>query len=225
MNDRSSLAPYRDLSLATLYLMVGLIPIQMVLFALFPHPGTILGWFTLFRDSPLVGFIGFDVLYMLSNILMVLFYLSLMILIKEKMNRLTLFALLLSLVSMTIYFSSNRAIEMFTISGKYFAASSQSQRDSFIAAGELLLSVYKGTSYFVYYVLNGLSLLLLFRSLGGVDGFSRRTLVAGQTSGFLMLVPASMGTVGMVFSLLSLIPWIVTCLFLAKDIRSMKIEE
>ena len=58
---------------------------------------------------------------------------------------------------------------MYIISGKYFAATREMQKLSFIAAGELLLSVYKGSAYFIYYILNGLSLILLFKSFSNLS--------------------------------------------------------
>lgn len=194
----------------------------MVLFILFPHPNTILGWFTLYKNTPVLGFIGFDVIYAFSNVLMIFSFVSLLIIIKKNMNNLTLFAFILSFISITIYFSSNRSIEMYTISHKYFEAANEIQKQSFLAAGELLLSVYKGSSYFIYYILNGLSLILLFRSFNSIECFSKRTVRAGIISGFLMLVPATMGIIGMTFSLTSLIPWIFTCFFLVSDVKKIK---
>ncbi|MDA3958755.1 MAG: hypothetical protein PF479_18705, partial [Oceanispirochaeta sp.] len=85
-----------------------------------------------------------------------------------------------------------------------------------------LLSVYKGSSYFIYYTLSGLSLILLFKSFSKIEYFSKRTVITGIISGFLMLVPATMGIIGMILSLLSLIPWIITCLFLVYDIKRIK---
>ena len=138
------------------------------------------------------------------------------------MNNLTIFAFILAFISLTIYFSSNRFIEMYTISNKYFEATNEIQKYSLIAAGELLLSVYKGSSYFIYYTLSGLSLILLFKSFSKIEYFSKRTVKMGILSGFFMLVPATMGIIGMVFSLLSLIPWIITCVFLVSDIKKIK---
>jgi len=194
----------------------------MVLFMLFPHPTTIVEWFELYKNTPILGFIGFDIIYVFSNILMVFFYLSLFIIIRNNLNNLTLFAFILSFISITIYFSSNRFIEMYAISNKYYEATNEIQKYSLIAAGQLLLSVYKGSSYFIYYVLSGISLIFLFISFNKINFFSKRTIRIGILSGFLMLIPATMGIIGMIFSLLSLIPWIITCLFLISDINKIK---
>jgi len=111
---------------------------------------------------------------------------------------------------------------MYVISNKYYEATTDIQKYSLIAAGQLLLSVYKGSSYFIYYVLSGISLIFLFISFKNMNLFSKRTIRVGILSGFLMLIPATMGVIGMMFSLLSLIPWIITCLFLIHDINKIK---
>lgn len=222
MNNHSNIASYCNFSAIIIYSIVALIPIQMVLFIMFPHPNTIIEWFSLYKDTPIIGFIGFDIVYIFSNVLMIFLYLSLFIIIKKNMNNLTIFAFILAFISLTIYFSSNRFIEMYTISNKYFEATNEIQKYSLIAAGELLLSVYKGSSYFIYYILSGLSLILLFKSFSKIEYFSKRTVKMGILSGFFMLVPATMGIIGMVFSLLSLIPWIITCVFLVGDIKKIK---
>ena len=79
MNNHSDIAPYCNFLTKIIYLLVVLIPIQMVLFIIFPHPNTILEWFTLFNDTPIIGFIGFDIVYIFSNVLMIFLYLSLFI--------------------------------------------------------------------------------------------------------------------------------------------------
>ena len=222
MNNRNSLKPYYNFCILTIILMIVLIPIQIVLFILFPHPTTIIEWFTLFKNNPILGFISFDIIYAFSNVLIIFFYISLFIIIKNKLNNLSIFALILAIICTTIYFSSNRFIEMYMISGKYFEATSEMQKLSFIAAGELLLSIYKGSSYFIYYVLSGLSLILLFKSFSKNVFFSKKTVGAGILSGILMLVPSTLGVVGMTMSLLSLIPWTITCFFLIVDINKNK---
>ena len=110
MNNNQTITNYCNFLTFIIYFMIALIPIQMVLFALFPHPSTIVGWFSLFRDSPVVGFIGFDIFYIFSNILMIFFYISLLIVLKDKITNQLIFALILSFISITIYFLSRSAI-------------------------------------------------------------------------------------------------------------------
>src|SRR5215207_1798565 len=48
-----------------------LIPIQMVVFFLWPPPNTVIGWFTLFQDNALVGLLDMDLLLIVDYLLLV----------------------------------------------------------------------------------------------------------------------------------------------------------
>lgn len=66
---------------------------------------------------------------------------------------------------------------------------------------------YTGTIFNVYYVLNAICLLLFSYALIKSPRFKKSLgLWMGFSSGILMIVA---GTIGMTFSLLSLIPWVV----------------
>jgi hypothetical protein len=48
--------------------------------------------------------------------------------------------------------------------------------------------------------------------------FSKATAIWGLVSGFFMLIPSTAGMLGLVFSLVSLIPWIVFSLLVGKQL-------
>jgi hypothetical protein len=48
---------------------VALIPIQIIIFVVWPPPTTVSDWFTLFQDNWLLGLLSLDLLYMLDNTL------------------------------------------------------------------------------------------------------------------------------------------------------------
>ncbi len=47
------------------------IPIQMVVFFLWPPPNSVIGWFTLFQDNALVGLLDMDLLLIVDYLLLV----------------------------------------------------------------------------------------------------------------------------------------------------------
>jgi fumarate reductase subunit D len=57
--------------------IVLLIPIQIVIFVVWPPPNTVIGWFTLFQDSPVVGLIDMDLLLIVDSVLVVMVFLAL----------------------------------------------------------------------------------------------------------------------------------------------------
>ena len=97
---------------------------------------------------------------------------------------------------------------MLTLSTKYWNAQPASQH-MYIAAGEALLAGYTGTAFNAYYVLNAAALLLFSAAVYKSVHFSKAIGVWGLVSGVFMIVPSSAGQLGMVFSLLSLVPWAI----------------
>jgi hypothetical protein len=71
------------------------------------------------------------------------------------------------------------------------------------------MASYTGTASNVYYVLNTICLLLFSYSILKSSQFKKSVGLWGLASGFFMIIPSSAGLIGMVFSLLSLIPWMV----------------
>lgn len=200
-----------------------LIPIQIVFYILWPHPDSIIGWFELFQRNWLLGLIGFDLLYMLSMIPMILLFIAMFFALFKTRKLLSIIAVIFGLMGIAIYFSSNTAIEMLSVSQQYAQATTEQQKEILLAAGQTFYSMYGGTAYAAYYILNGLALILFFIAMIPNTLFRKSTAYIGLSAGILMLVPATAGIVGMTMSLLSLLPWSVFCVLVAQDF--MKISK
>ena len=211
---------YRAGIIATIF-MVTMIPVQIAFFLIWPHPTNILDWFTLFNNNWIIGLISYDFLYMLSMIASIFLYIALFFALFEKQKSLSLFALIIGLVGLSIYFPSNTSIEMLSISRQYFNASTEYDKGLFIASGQTLHSIWKGTSYSVYYILNGFALILFFLAMVKDNKFRKSTSYIGLTSGFLMTVPATAGIIGMTMALLSLLPWTIFSILVIQDFSRM----
>jgi len=195
--------------------MLVLIPLQMAIFILCPPPDTVEGFFRLYRQSWVLGLLDMDFLYILNNTILIFLYTSLAICLMREKPAATLAALLLGLVGIACYYPTNPAFEMLNLSHGYWKAAAETQ-GQYLAAGEALLAGYQGTAFDVYYVFNAVALLLFAGAVHASPRFSRAMGVWGILSGILMLVPSSAGAVGMVFSVLSLLPWAVFLLMAAK---------
>jgi hypothetical protein len=210
------IALYRTGMIATAF-MVTMIPLQIAFFLIWPHPTNIVDWFTLFNNNWIIGLISYDFLYMLSMIAAIFLYIALFFALFENQKSLSLFAFIIGLIGLAIYFPSNTSIEMLSISRQYLNASTEYDKGLFIASGQTLNSIWKGTSYSVYYVLNGIALILFFFAMVKDNKFRKSTSYIGLTSGFLMTVPATAGIIGMTMSLLSLLPWSVFSILVIQD--------
>lgn len=188
--------------------MLILIPIQIIVYVIAPPPDTVKGLFELYQQNPFLGLLSLDFLYLFNNIIIIVIYLALFVLLYQEKPITVLLALILGLIGIACYYPSNPAFEMLTLSNRYFQAQPE-QLNIYLAAGEAVMAGYTGTTFDVYYVLSTICLLLFAFALLKSRRFKKPVGLWGLTSGFFMIIPSSAGVIGMIFSLLSIIPWIV----------------
>lgn len=188
--------------------MLIIIPMQIAVYVIAPPPDTVMGFFELYQQNPFLGLLSLDFLYLFNNVIIVLIYLALFILLYREKPVTVLLALILGLIGIACYYPSNPAFEMLTLSTQYYQALPEQQM-IYLAAGEAVMSGYTGTSFDVYYVLSTICLLLFSFAIIKSQRFKKSVGLWGLASGFFMIIPSSAGVLGMIFSLLSLVPWVV----------------
>ena len=198
--------------------MLILIPLQIVIYVIAPPPDTVKGFFELYQKNPFLGLLSLDFLYLFNNAILVIIYLALFVLLYREKPITVLLALILGLIGIACYYPSNPSFEMLTLSNQYFQAQPE-QQTIYLAAGEALMAGYTGTTFDVYYVLSTICLLLFSYALIKSNKFKKSVGLWGLASGFFMIVPSSAGVLGMIFSLLSLIPWVVFVALLMINFR------
>jgi len=127
-----------------------------------------------------------------------------------------LIAVVFGITGIAAYFASNTAFEMLSLSSQYSAAATEAQRAMFLTAGQVMLETYKGTAFDIYYVLNTIVLFVFSVVMLRSNIFSRTTAYLGILAGVLMVVPSSAGTIGLYFSLASLVPWAIWLILVAR---------
>ena len=200
---------------ATMAILI-IIPVQIAIFTIWKIPTSIEEWFTLYHSNWLLGLIHQDFLYIINNVLVALMYLAFYVLLKPRNESLMTVAILLGFLGISAYLGSNKSFEMLQLSKLYFGAGSELQKGMFIAAGQVMLSGWQGTAFDIYYILNGITLVLIAYVMLKSNVFTRKTAVIGLVSGILMMIPSTAGTIGLFFSLLSLIPWYIFSILAAK---------
>jgi len=189
--------------------MLVIMAAQMIVFIIWPPPDTVLDLFNLFQKNAFLGLLSMDLLYVANNSVLILIYLALYAALKPVDESAALVALVSGLVGIAAYYPSNTAFEMLALSRQYAAALNDAQRLIYQSAGQAMLETYGGTAFDMYYVLNAAALLiftvLMFRS----PFFSKTIAAIGLASGILMTIPSTAGTLGLIFSLASLLPWAV----------------
>ncbi|MBN2697131.1 MAG: hypothetical protein JXR38_06270 [Bacilli bacterium] len=197
------------------FTMVGIIFVQVAIFFIEPMPETAQGWLTLLHERPFLGLLHQDLLYLVNNTILIFMYFALYFTLGKKRESLLLIALIVGLAGALLYYTSNRAIEMYYLSQRYFSTSDPFVRSTYLALAESYLDIWTGTAFTVYYFLSGISLLIFSFVMLRSDVYSRTTAISGLVSGILMSVPSSFGMVGMIMALLSLVPWIVFSIMVA----------
>lgn len=189
--------------------IVLIIPVQIVIFSLYPPPDTVEGFFAVFAQSKWLGLLSLDLLYYLNNALLSLVYLALFVALRKVNYSAMLIALMLGLIGIAVYYSSSVGFEMLALSKNFEQSSSAETSQQILAAGRAILARYKGSAFDVYYVLNAVALIIISLVMFKPNRFGRAAAVWGLIAGIFMIIPSTAGTIGLVFSLISLIPWAV----------------
>ena len=196
--------------------MVVIIPLQIIVFFVSFPPETAELWLALFTENWALGLLQMDLLFIVDNMLLVLLYLTLYLILKEKNEPVMMVAILLGLLGIASFFSSNPAFEMWQTAREY----AKMPRENLLTIAEALIFQWKGTAFNIYYVLNGITLIataLVMRN----SVFGNKTATVGLISGLLMVIPSTAGTVGLVCSLLSLIPWMIFHIMMMGTFRKL----
>jgi len=196
-------------------LMIVTIVAAISVFIVSPPPTTVLNWFTLFHENGLLGLLDMDLLMLVGIALSGLIYIALYGALRQSNQPIMLLGMIIGLVGITTYLSSNTAFNMLSLSSQYAAASTDAERAQLLGAGKAMLAIWQGSAYDVGYVLGGIAMLIIAVVMLRSAVFSKATGWVGLLVGVLMLIPATAGTVGLVFSLLSLVPTMIWSILIA----------
>lgn len=204
-------------------IMLILIPLQIAVFIISPPPATVKEFFELFQQSPFLGLLSLDFLYLFNNAIIAVIYLALFILLYNEKPVSVILAFMLGLIGIACYYPSNPAFEMMTLSHQFTQALPE-LKSIYLAAGEAVMASYTGTTFNAYYVLSTLCLLLFSYAILKSRHFHKSVGLWGLVSGFFMIVPSSAGKLGMVFSLLSLVPWVIFVILLMNKFKKLALN-
>jgi hypothetical protein len=192
------------------------VPIQIAVFVAYPPPSTVIGWYTLFQNNRFLGLLDMDLLLVVDQVLMCLILLALYAAIRRASQSFMAIALTAGLVGIASYFASSTAFNMLSLSDQYAAATSDAQRSIFLAAGQTMVVIWTGTAFDVGYVLEGVALLIIAVVMLRSTLFSKLTAYVGILLGVMSLLPPTAGTIGLVFSLGSLVPLEIWYILIAR---------
>jgi hypothetical protein len=151
-------------------------------------PNSVGDWFTLLQNDRLLG-LAFLKLFDLANYALVgLVFLALYPALRRVNASIMTITVASGFIGIAVYFASNQAISMLTLSDQYAAATTDAQRAMFLAAGEAMLAtVYQGTGDSLSLFLVTLAGLMISIVMLRSEIFSRVTAYLGILAHVLVL--------------------------------------
>ncbi|NWJ48851.1 MAG: DUF4386 family protein [Chloroflexi bacterium] len=196
-----------------------MILIAVIAYFIYPYtPGTtdVANIFTDLQNNRLAGLVKLDLTVPIILPILILQFLALYIALKRVNESYALIALVLGLMSVVLWFTARPLVEMTNLSDKYAAATSDTAKSQYLAAGEAFNALFNGTNWMLSQFLIGISylisILLMFR--GKI--FSKVTAYVGLANtlaGFCFLIPV----IGSIALMLSTIGGAVWNILLARD--------
>jgi hypothetical protein len=127
-------------------------------------PVSALDWFSVLHNYRLIGLTLLNLFDIVNYGLVALIFLGLYAALRRINRGAMTLAMLLTAIGVAVYFASNQAFAMLSLSDQYAGAASQAQRDLFLAAGQALLAIQgSGATYG-----NGIYISYLLVTLGGL---------------------------------------------------------
>jgi hypothetical protein len=200
--------------------MLALVPLQVLVYAVSPPPETVIGWYELFERNRFVALVGLDLVLLIDYLLAGLVFAGLWVALRRASPAAAGTMLALELLAVATYIASNPAIEMMSLADRYAAATTDARREQLLAAGEAVSVSWTGTAFVTSYILSALATLIGSVAMLRTGAFTKLTGIIGVVYGALNLVPASAGTLGLVVSLVSLIPMLLWLVLIARALRS-----
>jgi hypothetical protein len=169
-----------------------LVPVQVGVFAAFPYPEAVTGWFRLLETNPVAGLIDLDALLVLDNVLLIPIAMAVYVALRRDGPSLVTVAMGLWLLSVVLMISSNPSVEMLTLTDRFSEASSAGDRTAIVGAAESVLATWDGTGFQVAYVtgqLAGIALGIVMLRDGMFGRAVPLAMIAGNAIGFGYYLP------------------------------------
>jgi len=206
---------YRVGGTAALIIVILYVIQIMVFVAWGPPPNTVIGWFTLFQKNRLLGLLEMDLLSLADFALMGLMFLALYAALRRANESYIAIATTLAFVGIAVYYASNTAFSMLSLSDQYAAATTDAQRSMLLAAGQAMLAIYQGTAFNVSYVLVSVAPVIMSAVMLRSNIFSEATAYVGilaNVLGLAYFLPA----VGVFLSLISVVGLAIWYILIAR---------
>jgi hypothetical protein len=133
-------------------IVVALFLAEIIGFSIWRQPTTVTGYFTLLQNNKLLGLFDFYLLDFIAFVFFIPVFAALYFALRRISSSWMVIATALGFVGITVYLVSNTAFCMLSLSGQYAAATTEAQKAMFLAAGQVMLTLFNVTGLYVSYV-------------------------------------------------------------------------
>jgi len=156
---------------------------EIIVFSVWPQPNTVMGYFELFQENWLVGLLDLDLLGMVAYVLFVPVILALYIALRRASESFMAIGMVLFFVGISVFFATNTAFSMLSLSNQYAAAITDAERSMFLAAGQATLTTFTVGAFQVSYIIVSGAWLMIAAVMLRSSIFSRATASSGILAG------------------------------------------
>ncbi len=169
------------------YIALLIIPLSIVVYIVWPPPQDVLSHFKQFQENALLGYLGMDLLYFVTNLIIIPTWLAMYVALRRSNESLTAVAITLGIISIIALIISRPLLEMHTLSTQFTLATNEMEQAIYLAAGEAIMTLYRGTAFNIHYLLGTLGLLIFAFVMLSSNVFSQRTAYVGILANLLTL--------------------------------------
>ncbi len=113
---------------------------EIIVFTIWPQPNTVTNYFVLFQNSKLIGLFSFYLLEFFAYALFVPIFLAIYVAIRRANESYMALALTLAITGVAVFLATNNPFSMLSLSNQYAAATTDAQKDLYLAAGQVILT-------------------------------------------------------------------------------------
>jgi hypothetical protein len=125
---------------AAAWIAAVLVVSEVIVLAFYPPPNTVSGWFILFQHNRVIGLLSFWGLEVPMYPMFALVFLALYFALRKTNASRMGIALAFAFLGIAIFLATNNPFAMLSLSNQYTAATTDAQRETFLAAGQALLA-------------------------------------------------------------------------------------
>jgi hypothetical protein len=156
---------------------------EVIVYAIFPRPKTALEHFALFQDHWLAGLLTLDLLGMMAYLLFIPTMLALYVALRGSSEAFMTVATVLFFLGIAVFFATNTAFSVLSLSSQFAAATTDAERAVFLAAGQAMFTLFNEQAFLVSYTMVSAAWLVISVVMLRTTLFSRTTGYAGLLAG------------------------------------------